>query len=134
MWGQKWWPTNLRIKILLSQWGDAACTLRCEFLFYFGSWVAFCVMTHFCFGSVCKVVVKVKKQFYSFHWHGWATWKEHYKQTFVFLSFQGGCEGPNRVFFFPLASVGHMYRVLKVNFFCFGLVWKDYLIFWESQF
>jgi hypothetical protein len=26
-----------------------------------------------------------------------------------------------------------MYRVLKVNLFCFGLVWKDYLIFRESQ-
>jgi hypothetical protein len=34
----------------------------CEcFLFYFGSWVVFCVMTHFCFGLVCKVVVKVQK-------------------------------------------------------------------------
>jgi hypothetical protein len=26
-----------------------------------GSWVAFCVMTHFCFGLVGKVVVKVQK-------------------------------------------------------------------------
>ncbi len=59
--------------------------------------------------------------------------EKHYKQTFVFLSLQGGCEGPNTVLFFALASVGHMYRVLKVNLFCFGLVWKDYLIFRESQ-
>jgi hypothetical protein len=26
MWGQKWWPTNLRIKIVLVQCGDAECT------------------------------------------------------------------------------------------------------------
>jgi hypothetical protein len=34
----------------------------CEcFLFYFVSWVAFCVMTHFSFGLICKVLVKVQK-------------------------------------------------------------------------
>jgi hypothetical protein len=26
MWGQKWWPTNLIIKIVLVQCGDAECT------------------------------------------------------------------------------------------------------------
>ncbi len=46
----------------------------CEsFLLCIGSWVAFCVMTRFCFGLVCKVVVKVQKQLYSFHLHGRAT-------------------------------------------------------------
>jgi hypothetical protein len=33
VWGQKWWPTNLRIKILLSQLGDASCTIDAKDIF-----------------------------------------------------------------------------------------------------
>jgi hypothetical protein len=43
----------------------------CEcFLFYFGSWVAFRVMTHFCFASVCKLVVKIQSSFILFTYMG----------------------------------------------------------------
>jgi hypothetical protein len=82
VWGQKWWPTNLRTKILLSQWGHASCTLDAKdffllegarhvsfsyfifgkgdnyesFFSYFGSWVAFVLWHILCFCLVCKVV------------------------------------------------------------------------------
>jgi hypothetical protein len=36
------------------------------FLFYFGSWVAFCVITHFCFALVCKLIVKIQSSFILF--------------------------------------------------------------------
>jgi hypothetical protein len=42
-------------------WVSGGCVC---FLFYFVSWVAFCVMTHFSFGLICKVLVKVQKLFY----------------------------------------------------------------------
>ncbi len=39
----------------------------CEcFLFYFGSWVAFRVMTHVCFALVCMLVVKIQSSFILF--------------------------------------------------------------------
>jgi hypothetical protein len=38
VWGQKWWPTNLRIKIVLIQCEDAQCTPRGPCFFPFGRW------------------------------------------------------------------------------------------------
>ncbi len=43
----------------------------CEcFLFYFGSWVAFRVMTHICFALVCKLDVKIHSSFVLFSYMG----------------------------------------------------------------
>jgi hypothetical protein len=50
---------------------------------YFESCVSFCVIAHFCFDLVCKVIVKVQKEFYSSHLHELITWTVHKKQTFV---------------------------------------------------
>jgi hypothetical protein len=40
------------------------------FLFYFGSWVAFRVITHICFALVCKLVVKIQSSFILFTYMG----------------------------------------------------------------
>lgn len=117
------------IKILFSQWRDAMCALEahnffllekgeggCEiFLFILSKGdlrvflVLFWVMGGF-FVSwhtlVCKVVVKVQKQFYFFHLHGWLTWRQH----FLKISLQGSCGSPKRVLLLSVARVGHMVK------------------------
>jgi hypothetical protein len=94
----------------------------CEcFLFYFGSWVAFLVMTHFCFALVCKLVVKIQSSFILFTYMGESDGQNMFliEANFCFwFSLQGGHGGPKGVFL-----VHHVDRTLKVNF-CFGLVCK----------
>ncbi len=85
-----------------------------SFLFYSGSWVGFCVMTHFCFGLICKVDVKVQNNYVIFSYmsesHG-----EIIKGKLLFcFNLQGGYVGPKIVLFFSFAWVGHMDIIIEI--------------------
>jgi hypothetical protein len=91
----------------------------CEcFLFYFGSWVAFRVMTHFCFALVCKLVVKIQSSFILFTYMGESDGQNTRGKPLFWFSLQGGGGGPKGVFLVHCVD-----RTLKVHF-CFGLVCK----------
>lgn len=102
----------------MGTWGSCG-----NFLFYFKWWVAFCAMTHFCFGLICKVNVKVQNNYIIFSYmsesHG-----ENIKGKLLFwCSLQGGYVGPKIILFFSFAWVGHMDITIEINF-CFGLICK----------
>ncbi len=102
-----------------------------------GSWVAFCVMTHFCFGLVCKVgckgskvVIFLSPSYILFIYMGEPHEKNMGGKLLFWFSLQGGrCEGPKVVIFLSLTWVSHMKRTLGANF-CFGLVCK---VVWKVQ-
>ncbi len=58
-------PKRSRIFFFWKGVGDVSV-----FFFYFGSWVAFRVMTHVCFALVCKLVVKIQSSFILFSYMG----------------------------------------------------------------
>ncbi len=100
-------------------WVNGAC--EC-FLFYFGSWVVFCVLTHFCFGLVCKVVSSSIFFTYKDDPHG-----DNTKTNIFLISLQRSCGGPKRVLLFSLAWVGHMVK-RSILFLVWFTKW-----FWRSK-
>jgi hypothetical protein len=65
-------------------------------------WRLFCVMTHFCFGLVCKVVVNVQSSSILFTYTD-EPHEENSKCKLLFwFSLQGGCGGPKELYSFHL--------------------------------
>ncbi len=59
-------------------------------------------MTHFCFGLVCKVVVKVQSSSILFTYTGEPHEEDSKCKLLFWFSLQGGCGGPKELYSFHL--------------------------------
>jgi hypothetical protein len=71
---------------------------------------------NFWFALVCKLVVEVQKEHFSFHLCGLATWREHERESLVWFGSQWRSY---KVLFFAFTWVCHMYKKLEVFLFAF---------------
>jgi len=53
---------------------------------------------NFCFALVCRLVVGVQKEYFSFHLCGLATWREHERESLVWFSSQKVCGGRTKFY------------------------------------
>jgi hypothetical protein len=76
---------------------------------------------NFCFALVCKLVVEVQKEYFSFHLHGFATWREHKRESLVWFSSQRVCGGPTKFYSLHLHGSATCTK-LRGFFLCFKIL------------